>query len=124
MHLSAKSTFSDIDALTKAGKIFGGSGGAGGQGERTAKAIYTELSIPVLAELELSLAGRYDHYSDFGNTFNPQLGLRYTPLANLLIRASYGEGFRAPTLADLYRGLKVGIPSQTTHYVMQQWEKK
>lgn len=96
--------FSDIDALTKAGKIFGGSGGAGGQGERTAKAIYTELSIPVLAELELSLAGRYDHYSDFGNTFNPQLGLRYTPLANLLIRASYGEGFRAPTLADLYRG--------------------
>lgn len=95
---------SDVDALTKAGKIFGGSGGAGGTGERTVKAIYSELSVPLLSQLEASIAGRYDHYSDFGGTFNPQLGLRYTPLDNLLIRASYGEGFRAPTLADLYRG--------------------
>ncbi|KKO45631.1 hypothetical protein WG68_09625 [Arsukibacterium ikkense] len=95
---------SDIDSLTKAGKIFGGSGGAGGTGERTAKAVYSELAVPVTEQLDVNIAGRYDHYSDFGGTFNPQLGLRYTPLPNLLVRASYGEGFRAPTLADLYRG--------------------
>lgn len=95
---------SDIDSLTKAGKIFGGSGGAGGEGDRTAKAVYAELGVPLLENLEFNIAGRYDNYSDFGTTFNPQLGLRYTPLATVLVRASYGEGFRAPTLADLYRG--------------------
>ena len=113
---------SDIDALTKAGKITGGSGGAGGEGDRTAKAVYAEIGVPLLDDLELNIAGRYDHYSDFGSTFNPQLGLRYTPLSNLLIRASYGEGFRAPTLADLYRGPTQGWYTITNYPLCYETE--
>ncbi|MCC5826914.1 TonB-dependent receptor [Alkalimonas sp.] len=107
---------SDIDGLTKAGRITGGSGGAGGEGERTVSAVYAELGVPVLDELSLTLAGRYDRYSDFGSTFNPQLGLRYTPLDSLLFRASFGRGFRAPTLADINKESVQGWHGSVINY--------
>jgi iron complex outermembrane receptor protein len=44
---------------------------------------------------------RYDHYSDFGSTTNPKFTLRWQPTRELLLRAAYGTGFRAPTLFDL-----------------------
>jgi outer membrane receptor protein involved in Fe transport len=56
----------------------------------------------VLRDLEVQLAGRYDHYSDFGSTVNPKLGLRWQPRENLLLRGSAGTGFKAPTLQELY----------------------
>src|SRR5690606_31248421 len=50
--------------------------------------------------LELSIAGRYDRYSDFGSTTNPKVGLTWKTGDSLTLRTSYGESFRAPTLAD------------------------
>ena len=52
--------------------------------------------------VELSLAGRYENYSDFGNTFNPKVGLRWIPLQWLKLRTSWGTSFKAPKLLDLY----------------------
>ena len=45
---------------------------------------------------------RYDDYSDFGSTTNPKISIKYTPVKELLLRASYNTGFAAPTLAQLY----------------------
>ncbi len=59
----------------------------------------------LLEELEVQLAGRYDDYSDFGNTFNPKLGLRWQPRNDLLLRLSAGTGFKAPSLQELYAGI-------------------
>lgn len=70
-------------------------------GKRNSSAAYAELSIPVIKDLELSLAGRYDRYSGTGNTFNPKVGLRYQPIKSLLIRGSANTGFRAPTLYEI-----------------------
>ncbi|WP_044734040.1 TonB-dependent receptor domain-containing protein [Shewanella algae] len=95
---------SKVDALAEAGMITGGNGGSGGEGEREVWATYFEFMLPLFDSLELNLAGRYDDYSDFGGTFNPQLSLRYRPLESLMLRASWGTGFRAPTLSDLYQG--------------------
>ncbi|TKB54678.1 TonB-dependent receptor domain-containing protein [Ferrimonas aestuarii] len=95
---------SKVDALAEAGKIKGGNGGSGGVGERDVKAAFFELMVPIIEDLELNVAGRYDDYSDFGSTFNPQVSIRYNVLDSLLVRASWGEGFRAPTLSDLYKG--------------------
>lgn len=100
---------SKVDALADAGMIIGGSGGSGGQGERDVSAVYTELLVPVLEGVELNLAGRYDNYSDFGSTFNPQVSLSYQPIDAVLLRASWGTGFRAPTLSDLYQGTSEGF---------------
>jgi iron complex outermembrane receptor protein len=69
---------------------------------------YAEIDVPLTRALEADLAVRYDHYSDFGGTTNPKLTLRWQPLAPLLVRASFGTGFRAPTLSDLFQPQSVG----------------
>jgi iron complex outermembrane receptor protein len=71
-------------------------------GQRSIYAIFTELNVPVIKDLELNFAGRYDHYSDVGGSFNPKVSLRYQPTRQMLIRGSFNKGFRAPTLFDLY----------------------
>ncbi|MCM2313182.1 MAG: TonB-dependent receptor [Steroidobacteraceae bacterium] len=65
---------------------------------------YVEFSVPLVTGLELSLAGRYDDYSDFGSTTNPKVALRWEPVESLALRASWGTGFRAPSLAQIGLG--------------------
>jgi len=71
-------------------------------GQRSIGAIFSELNVPVIKDLELNFAARYDHYSDVGGSFNPKVALRYQPVQQLLIRSSFNKGFRAPTLFDLF----------------------
>ena len=71
-------------------------------GSRTAEALYIEASVPFAKGFEAQLAARYDHYSDFGGTVNPKVALRWQPIRSLLLRTSWGTGFRAPTLPDLF----------------------
>jgi len=72
---------------------------------RDIKAIYAELMVPVTKDLELTFAGRQDHYSGFGSTFNPKVSFRYQPMASLLFRGSYNTGFRAPSFNQLFNGV-------------------
>jgi iron complex outermembrane receptor protein len=72
---------------------------------RDIKAIYAELLVPVTKDLEVTFAGRRDHYSGFGSTFNPKVSFRYQPLASLLFRGSYNTGFRAPSFNQLFNGI-------------------
>ena len=71
-------------------------------GSRTVEALFAELNVPIATGLEAQFAVRYDHYSDFGGTTNPKAAVRWQPNAAWLVRASYGTGFRAPTLPDLW----------------------
>ncbi|MDO8178629.1 MAG: TonB-dependent receptor [Undibacterium sp.] len=72
---------------------------------RDIRAVYAEALIPVTKTLEVTLAGRQDHYSGFGNTFNPKIAFRYTPSESLLFRGSYNTGFRAPSFNQLFNGV-------------------
>ncbi len=69
-------------------------------GERKVSALYAEFNIPLLSSLELQLAGRGDHYSDFGNAFSPKASLRWQPWDAVLVRAAVSRGFRAPSLSE------------------------
>ncbi len=69
---------------------------------RTIKAVYGEISVPILKSLEVTGAVRHDEYSDFGGTTNPKVSLRFHPINQFLMRASYNEGFRAPSFFQLY----------------------
>lgn len=90
--------YKDIyDDLQAAGNITGSAGNSA-FGGRDQWAVYGELLFPVLENLEVSLAGRYDDYSDFGTNFSPKISVRWDALDTLGFRASYGEGFRAPPL--------------------------
>ena len=64
---------------------------------------FGELNVPVTTTLEADVALRYDDYQDFGGTWNPKVSLRWQPAKSLLLRASFGTGFRAPSLFDLYQ---------------------
>ena len=60
------------------------------------------MSLPIIEDIELIIAGRFDSYNDFGTTVNPKISIGYRPIDSLLIRTSYGEGFRAPSMSELY----------------------
>lgn len=72
--------------------------------------VYAELQVPILAdlpgfkELSISAASRYSDYDTFGDTTNSKFGLKWRPIESLLVRGTWAEGFRAPTIADLYGG--------------------
>jgi iron complex outermembrane receptor protein len=70
---------------------------------RKVASVFTELVAPFTKELEMQFALRFDHYSEVGNSTNPKIGLRWQPSQALLLRASAGTGFRAPSLSDLKR---------------------
>jgi iron complex outermembrane receptor protein len=95
-------TRSDIFA---SGDIVGGAGAIPSLPEvnRSINSVYAELDVPIIKSVEANLAVRYDNYSDFGSTTNPKIGLRWQPNQQLLFRASWGTGFRAPSLSDLYQ---------------------
>lgn len=69
---------------------------------RNLTALSAEMLLPVSKQLELQAAARYDRYSDFGSTFNPKVGFRYTASPALLFRGSANTGFRAPSLDDVF----------------------
>ena len=94
-------TYQDrYDLLSAAGQVSGSSGASAG-GSRDVTAAYAEMLFPVLDTLDIEVAGRYDEYSDYGSDFSPKVAARWRPTPEFLIRASYGEGFRAPTLSQL-----------------------
>ncbi|MGE8286931.1 MAG: TonB-dependent receptor plug domain-containing protein [Stenotrophomonas sp.] len=78
-----------------------------GDGSRNRWSAAGELRVPVTSNLEASLAGRYDRYS-FGNRnpgkFTYSAGLEWRPFDTLLVRGSYGTGFRAPDMHYLFAG--------------------
>lgn len=90
--------WSDIyDSLSAAG-VVSGSAGNSAFGDRDITAVFAEVLLPITDTFEVTLAGRFDEYSDYGNDFAPKIAMRWQPMDSLTLRASYGEGFRAPTL--------------------------
>ena len=81
------------------------------QGGYSLDEVYAELQVPILSdlpfakELSISLASRYSDYDTFGNTVNSKFGFTWKPLDQLLVRGTWSQGFRAPTVADLYGGI-------------------
>jgi len=73
-------------------------------GTQNVYAGYVELSAPVLEQLELSGALRYDKYDGGDGKATPKLGIKWTPTDWIALRASYAEGFRAPNPAESGKG--------------------
>jgi outer membrane receptor protein involved in Fe transport len=74
---------------------------AAGFAELRVPLVSPAMAIPAVQRLELELADREEHYSDFGSTNNPTFGLIWKPLAALKIRGTYGRSFVAPLLSEL-----------------------
>ncbi len=74
---------------------------------RDISSAFGELSIPLVANrpairnLSVTVAARYDDYSDFGSTTNPKYGLLWEATEGLLFRGSFGRSYRAPVFQDM-----------------------
>lgn len=78
-----------------------------------ANEVYGELSVPLLKDaplaksFDLSFAARYSNYSTSGGTTTFKGGANWRPIEDLLFRGTYAEGFRAPSIGELF-----GTPSR------------
>lgn len=70
-------------------------------GARRSYAGYVEFAAPVFKWMEIQAAGRADHYSDYGTSKVPKVGIKFTPNDVIALRANWGHGFRAPTLPEI-----------------------
>jgi iron complex outermembrane receptor protein len=107
--------------------VGGGTGDLPTDASRNSYGGFAELFIPVLKNLDVTLDGRYDKYDKIqdGKSFDNsgtligsgtkgnsqsastyKLALAYRPTEGLLLRGSYGTGFRAPTLQNVVDPLK------------------
>ncbi len=88
------------DAASEAGLV-GGSSGNSSAGVRDFTSLFAEWLLPLSDNAEMNIAARYDNYSDFGSAFSPSIGVTWNVLDNLGLRARWGQGFKAPSLAQL-----------------------
>jgi len=93
--------------IAKEGGVFA-LGASDAEADRTQYAAYGEFNVPITDNLDVIAALRYDHYSDFGGDVNPKLSLRYRATDDLILRASWSTGFRAPSLSQLGAGESLG----------------
>jgi iron complex outermembrane receptor protein len=97
----------DPDPITVAGE-YNGVPSSPTAGEYNVNEAYVELSVPLMKDsafgkkLDLSVAGRYSDYSTFGGEFTPKYGLRWQVTDDFLLRTTYAEGFRAPSIGELF----------------------
>ena len=113
------------DTITSAGKQWGGNVAVDGGGDRLYSSVYGELSTLLFEMAELQLAARSDAYSDFGWAwqdvdipfttiplpFSPRVAFSLQPVDLVKLRASWGMGFKAPSLSSLYRNETIHYPS-------------
>ncbi len=88
-----------------------GSGGSSSQGDRTTFSAFSEVSLPLSENWDLTLAGRHDDHDDVGAAFSGQAASRYRLNKNLALRASWGTSGAPPALSVLnLRGQSVSYP--------------
>lgn len=72
--------------------------------------VYAEAAIPLLKDvplaksLDISLAARYSDYDTVGGDSTLKAGLGWRPIQDILVRGTYAQGFRAPSILELYQG--------------------
>ena len=72
---------------------------------RDVKAAYAEVMVPIFDMLEVSGAIRVDDYTGFGSTVNPKATVKFQPAEFIMVRGSYGTGFRVPTFNQINNGV-------------------
>ena len=94
-----------------------GNTGAGTSGKYDVNSFYAELFTPFFdngsQSVSLTLGGRYDDFSTFGDNWTYQAGLEFQVIDNLKLRATTGEVYRAPNIYELFGGQVDSFPTYT-----------
>ncbi len=106
------------DPLTQAGDVVGSIQQSAVDASRTAKAVYGELAIPIVKNVEGQLALRWDSYPNESKT-SPKVAVKWQAASSVAFRASYTESFRAPVLKQLYGAQEQGAATVTDNALCQ-----
>jgi len=111
------SDFAVLDPVTTTCQILQEACGSPGRGDFDVKEVYAETLIPLLSEqpwaqsLNLDLGIRSSNYSTTGTTTNGKIAIEWRPTADLLVRGTVSQVFRAPNLNELYDGRTLVQPN-------------
>jgi outer membrane receptor protein involved in Fe transport len=109
------------DSTQLSGDLLGANVGTFTIAQRKIASYFGEIEIPIFSEkksldfahaVSLNIAARFEDFLTSGrNAFVPKFGLRWQPLADgsLVFRSSWGEGFREPSLFELFSGKTAGL---------------
>ena len=86
------------------GAVAGGTATKDSEGERDTTSLFTELSVPLLDNLDIQVAARYEDTSDFGSEMVGKVAIGYQANDMVLLRASASNTFRAPNLISMNQG--------------------
>jgi len=95
----------DERSLNTSGEGWYNIGAIQSKGKRDRKALALELALPVHDKLDISLAGRVDHYSDssaISSRPSGQFKFLYRATDWIKFRGGYSQTFRAPDMFNLY----------------------
>lgn len=80
--------------------------------------IFTSMNrMPGMERLLLTVAGRIEHYDRYGSSFDPKVGLLWSPVPGLTFRTSYDTSFRAPLLSEAAGTYSVLLFPATSVYI-------
>lgn len=108
-----------LDPVTNTCTVLSEACGSPASGSIDVKELYAETLIPLLSEqpwaysLNVDLGLRYSDYNTSGSTTNGKIAIEYRPIADLLVRGTVSQVFRAPNLDELYDGRTVAGPVLT-----------
>ena len=111
------SDFAVLDPVTTTCQILQEACGSPGRGDFDVKEVYAETLIPLLSEqpwahsLNLDLGIRTSNYSTTGTTTNGKIAIEWRPVADLLVRGTVSQVFRAPNLNELHDGRTLVQPN-------------
>ncbi|MCB1647465.1 MAG: TonB-dependent receptor, partial [Pseudomonadales bacterium] len=77
---------------------------ADSHGDRQVTSLFGELQIPVIENLDVQLAVRYEDFDDVGSTTVGKVAFGYRPIEQVMLRGSWSEAFRAPNLVTVNEG--------------------
>ncbi|HEX7858112.1 MAG TPA: TonB-dependent receptor [Sphingobium sp.] len=88
--------------------------GDAGLNKRNAQAAYVDVAFKPVPAWTVDLAGRFEHFSDFGNTTIGKLTTRYDFNSAFALRGTVSTGFRAPTMAESFYSATNVTPTAAT----------
>ena len=110
-----ESGFTSPDALIVTGAT-SGNASKPTDGKYDVNEFFAEVGIPLLTgapfaeSLDLNVALRHSDYSTFGTTTKGKYNVTWRPHQDLMVRATYSDGFRAPSIPELFFGQSDSYP--------------
>jgi len=99
--VTGETNLSNVSAVSPNPDTKGKRDVAGAFIELAVPVVSPEMNIPFVRSIDMQIAGRYEHYSDFGDVAKPKVAIAWDIVDGLRVRASYSEGFRAPNLEQV-----------------------